>query len=75
VETVPGGPDASVETIDITIGSAIRRHGKVIYYGRVPKTCPHGGFRAKAEFLFAQNANPATPETVTVPVTAPCPSH
>ncbi len=75
VETVPGGPDASVETIDITIGSAIRRHGKILYYGRVPKTCPHGGFRAKAEFLFAQNANPATPETVTVPVTAPCPTH
>jgi hypothetical protein len=75
VETVPGAPDASVEAIDITIGAAIRRHGKPIYYGTVPKTCPRGGFQAKTEFTFAQNGELATPETVTVPVTAPCPTR
>ena len=75
VETVPGAPDASVESINVTLGSAIRRHGHVLYYGRVPKTCPRGGFRAKAEFIFAQDANPATPETVSVPVRAPCPTR
>jgi hypothetical protein len=75
VETVPGAPDASVEAIDITIGTAIRRHGKPLYYGTVPKTCPRGGFRAKTEFTFAQGGNTSTPETVTVPVTAPCPKR
>jgi hypothetical protein len=75
VETVPGAPDASVQAIDITIGAAIRRHGKPIYYGTVPKTCPRGGFQAKTEFTFAQNGEPSTPETVTVPVTAPCPTR
>lgn len=75
VETVPGAPDASVETIDITIGAAIRRHGRTIYYGTVPKTCPRGGFRAEVDFTFAQGGNPATPETVDVPVRAPCPSR
>lgn len=75
VETVPDGPDASVETIEITLGSAIRQHGKTIYYGRVPKTCPHGGFRAKAEFVFAEGGNEATPLTVAVPVRAPCPTR
>jgi hypothetical protein len=75
VETVPGAPDASVEAIDITIGAAIRRHGKPVYYGTVPRTCPRGGFRAKSEFIFAQNGNTATPETVTVPVRAPCPTR
>jgi hypothetical protein len=73
VETVPGGADASVEEIDITIGAALHtKHGPV-YYGRVPKHCPHGGFKAKTIFTFATNGNPATPESVTVPVTAPCP--
>jgi hypothetical protein len=75
VETVPGAPDASVQAIDITIGAAIRRHGRPIYYGTVPTTCPRGGFRAKTEFTFARNGDTSTPETVTVPVRAPCPTH
>lgn len=75
VETVPGAPDASVEAIDITIGAAIRRHGRTVYYGTVPRTCPRGGFRAKTEFTFAQGGDPSAPVTVTVPVTAPCPKR
>jgi len=73
VATVPGAPYASVEKIDITIGAAYRKHGKTVYYGTVPKTCPSGGFRVKAEFMFAENGNTATPVTVTVPFRAPCP--
>jgi len=75
VETVPGAPDASVETIDITLGSAIRKHGKVFYYGRVPKRCPAGGFRVKAQFTFAEDAQLSEPVTVTVPFRAPCPAR
>lgn len=75
VETLPGAPDASVEHIDITLGTALRRHGKPVYYGTVPRRCPHGGFRARASFTFAREGNPATPETVTVPIIAPCPTH
>jgi hypothetical protein len=74
VQTVPGAPDASVEAIDITLGAAYRKHGKAVYYGRVPSSCPHGGFRAKSEFTFAENGDVATPEAVVVPFTAPCPS-
>ena len=75
VETVPGAPYASVEAIDITLGAAIRRHGRPVYYGTVPRTCPRGGFRAKAEFTFAQNGDTSTPEVVAVPVRAPCPTR
>ena len=74
VETVPGAPYASVETIEITLGAAYRKHGKPVYYGTVPKTCPAGGFRVKAEFTFAENGDVATPQTVTVPFRAPCPT-
>jgi hypothetical protein len=72
VETVPGAPYASVETIEITLGAAYRKHGKPVYYGTVPKTCPAGGFRVKAEFTFAENGDVATPQTV--PFRAPCPT-
>jgi hypothetical protein len=75
VLTVPGAPYASVEAIDITLGAAIRKHGRAIYYGTVPRTCPKGGFRVKAEFTFAENGNLATPGTVTVPFRAPCPTR
>jgi hypothetical protein len=75
VETVSGAPDASVEAIDITLGAAIRRHGRPVYYGTLPRTCPHGGFSAKTELIFAQNGQTSTPEAVTVPVRAPCPTR
>lgn len=73
VETVPGAPDASVESIDITLGAAYRHKGKPVYYGTVPRTCPRGGFRVKAEFLF--EAGTGVPLNVTVPFRSPCPTH
>ncbi|HEV2924438.1 MAG TPA: hypothetical protein VGW98_10415 [Solirubrobacteraceae bacterium] len=75
VVTVPGAQDASVETIEITLGAALRRRGKPVYYGTVPRTCPHGGFRVKAEFIFAGGGDTSQPETVTVPFRAPCPTR
>jgi hypothetical protein len=78
VETVPGAPDASTENIKIQVGSAIRKNGKPVYYGTVPKRgmCPKGGFKVKAELIFANVA--ALParvpgETVTVSSRPPCP--
>lgn len=78
VETVSGAPDASTENIKIKVGSAIRRHGKAVYYGTVPRRgqCPKGGFKVKAELIFANIA--ALParvpgETVTVTSRPPCP--
>jgi hypothetical protein len=76
VETVPGAQDASVEKITVQAGSAYKSHGKTIYYGTVPKKgqCPHGGFKGKAEFMFA-GLSGLTPQTVSVPITSPCPKH
>jgi hypothetical protein len=74
VETVPGAQDASVKTISVTVGSAIRKNGKTIYYGRVPKKCPKGGFPAKAELIFA-GLGGLTQTTVTKTLKVPCPGH
>lgn len=73
VASVPGAPYASVKTIEVIAGSAYRSHGKAIYYGRVPATCPAGGFPVKSEVTFAENGDISKPETVSVSYTAPCP--
>ena len=72
VETVPGAPDASVETINVKVGTAMRSHGRTIYYGTMPRRCPKGGFPVKAELLFA-GLGGLTPQTVTARYKAPCP--
>lgn len=73
IATVPGAPYASVKTITGEFGAAIKSHGKTIYYLRLPKTCPKGGFSLKTEAIFAENGEPSKPEPVTAFYTAPCP--
>jgi hypothetical protein len=76
VPSVPGAPYASVKTINAMIGSAIGpKHNprKDIYYGRVPKSCPKGGFPVKTEVTFAENGEESKPETVTTLLKVPCP--
>jgi hypothetical protein len=74
IETLPGAPDASAESIKVQSGAAIKKHGKTTYYGTVPRSCPHGGFPAKAELSFGAGEKP-TWETVTVTAKVPCPPH
>jgi hypothetical protein len=73
VATVPGAPYASVRTITGKFGAAMKSHGRTIYYGRVPKTCPKGGFPLKTEVILAENGEPSKPETVSAFYKAPCP--
>jgi len=72
VETVPGAQDASVTSISVKVGSAIKENGKTIYYGRVPTRCPSGGFPAKAELTFG-GLGGLTQTTVTKTLKVPCP--
>ncbi len=76
VETVPGAPDGSVESISVTAGSAYKKNGKPHYYGTMPSKCPKGGFPLKSELIFANmSALPmrVAGETVTSTYKAPCP--
>jgi hypothetical protein len=67
VQSVPGAPPVSTESINIKVGAAYRKGRKTIYYGTLPKRCPRGGFPVKSEITFATN------ETVTATYRAPCP--
>jgi hypothetical protein len=67
VETVPGAPYASVQTIKIKVGAAYMKGKKLISYGTVPSKCPKGGFPAKTELKFLSG------ETSTASIKVPCP--
>ncbi len=72
VQTVPGAADASVERIVSKLGSAIKKGNKTLYYGTMPTKCK-GHLTVKAELIFAENGNEATPVVVPVTYNAPCP--
>jgi hypothetical protein len=72
VETVPGAQDASVKSINVKTGSAIRKGKKVIYYGTMPNKCPKKYLPVKTELTFA-GLGGLTQQTVTKEYHAPCP--
>jgi hypothetical protein len=67
VESVPGAPPVSTESINIKVGAAYKKGNKTVSYGTLPKKCPKGGFPVKSEITFATGA------TVTTLYKAPCP--
>jgi hypothetical protein len=82
VASVPGAPLASAKMIHIKVGAAIRRHGKVIPYGTVPKKgeCPHGGFYGKVELTFGgmyggEREFGIPPKSATDVIRVPCPKR
>lgn len=72
IETVPGGFAASAEYIDVKVGAAHKKKGRLVSYGTVPKTCPKGGFPVKAELWFGAGSE-STWEKATATAKAPCP--
>jgi hypothetical protein len=67
IHSVPGAPDVSTTSINIKVGSAYKKGKKTVYYARIPKTCPKGGFPIKAELSFVNEP------VVTVTTKSPCP--
>jgi hypothetical protein len=74
VHSLPGAPFVSVEQIKVTVGSAIKSHGKTIYYGTVPRSCPKKYFPVKSELIFAAVGG-LPRQVVTKTYKAPCPKH
>jgi hypothetical protein len=72
VETVPGAQDASVSKIKVKSGSAVKKGGKTIYYGTLPKSCPKKYLPVKTELTFA-GLGGLSQQTVTAEYHAPCP--
>jgi hypothetical protein len=67
VQSVPGAPPVSTESINIKVGAAYKKGKKTVSYITLPKKCPKGGFPVKSEITFA------TGETSTATYKVPCP--
>jgi hypothetical protein len=74
ISTVPGGFDASAESIKVVVGAARMEGKKLISYGMVPSTCPKGGFKGKAELFFGEGGESSW-EEATAETTVPCPTR
>lgn len=73
VETVPGAQDASVKTIKVKVGSAIRVAGKPVFYGRLPRRCPAAGYLPVRTDVHFAGLGGLAAQTVRVEYRAPCP--
>ncbi len=73
VETVPGAQDASVKTIKVEVGSAIRVGGRPVFYGRLPRRCPPAGYLPVRTDVHFAGLGGLQPQTVRVEYRAPCP--
>lgn len=73
--SVPNEGLTSVKSMDFQFGSAYRKGDKVVYYAKLPRICPAGGFPIKSEVIFAGVEGAAQPETVTSVYDAPCPAR
>jgi hypothetical protein len=71
VETFTGGQYAVIEHLASRTGSALRSGGRIVYYLRLPLTCPAGGLPFKAELHFAAVGG-LTQQTVIVTHLALC---
>ena len=68
VQSVPGAPAVSTESINIKVGAAYKKGKKTISYGTLPTKCPKGGsFPVKSEITFASG------ETSAAAYKVPCP--
>jgi hypothetical protein len=67
VESVPGAPPVSTESINLKVGAAYKKGKKTFSYLTLPKKCPKGGFPLKSEITFA------TGEVSSAEYKAPCP--
>jgi hypothetical protein len=69
VESVAGGPFASIERLKLTVGAAFMKDGKLVSYGTLPNSCPKGGFTGKTELSFLNG------ETISTTTTLACPKQ
>jgi hypothetical protein len=75
VEGLPEGPDVAVVRVNVTIGGKLtyyeRSHGKRVAYRPqgvlLPKRCPSGGFRFRADFSFLDGSHTQSQTVVRCP--------
>jgi hypothetical protein len=67
VDSVPGAPPVSTESINLKVGAAYKKGKKTVSYLTLPNKCPKGGFPLKSEITFA------TGEVSSAEYKAPCP--
>jgi hypothetical protein len=53
LKTIPGAPDVSIDSFEITIGSQIRKDGRKVSLLEAPTKCPKAGLPFDSDLTFA----------------------
>ncbi len=67
----------SFDSIHFKLGTAYTagKKGKPVFFLKVPKTCPAGGFKLKSEATFAEGGEESMPVNVSSAYSAACPNR
>jgi hypothetical protein len=57
IETIPGAPNASVDSFNVAVGGRTKKHGKKVSYIDAPTVCPSAGLPFFGTFSFGDGSS------------------
>lgn len=64
INTIPGAPDASVDSFNVSVGGRTKKHGKKISYIDAPTVCPKAGLPFFGSFSFRDGTSSTASATI-----------
>lgn len=64
IQTIPGAPNASVDSFNVSVGGRTRKHGRKISYIDAPTSCPKAGLPFAGAFQFADGSTSSASATI-----------
>lgn len=64
IQTIPGAPNASVDSFNVNVGARTKKHGKKISYIDAPTSCPKSGLPFAGSFAFADGSTSTSSATI-----------
>jgi hypothetical protein len=64
IPTIPGAPDASVDSFNVAVGGRTKKHGRKISYIDAPTSCPSAGLPFAGSFQFRDGTSSSASATI-----------
>jgi hypothetical protein len=64
INTIPGAPDASIDSFNVNVGGRLKKHGRKISYIDAPTVCPSAGLPFAGSFKFRDGTSSSASATI-----------
>jgi hypothetical protein len=64
INTIPGAPDASIDSFNVAVGGRTKKHGRKISYIDAPTVCPSAGLPFFGSFQFRDGTTSSASATI-----------